>query len=94
MKWFDNYILKKLKQALEQPKEPAVLASQPYPPRRLDRHGMNFSVYIAENDSYVIEYSSVEHHTGRSQSRLYVITDQSQLAEKLGHIITVETLRM
>jgi hypothetical protein len=54
-------------------------------------NGMNFVVYSATGGK-VIQFSTYDPRTDRSNTNLYVITDKEDLGEELGQIITKESL--
>ncbi len=53
--------------------------------------GMNFTVFQATGGK-VIQFSSYDQHTDRTNSNLYIIADKEDLGEELGQIITKESL--
>ncbi len=59
---------------------------------RLDANGMNFSVHKA-NGGYVIQYSLYDRRNDRTDIKLHIITDDQDLGEELGKIISFEALR-
>ena len=60
--------------------------------RRLDQHGMNFTIYSA-NGGYVMEYSKYDPRTDERNSALHIITSEQDLGQGIAHIITLEMLR-
>jgi hypothetical protein len=98
--WFNNWFAKKCQQAWEQarnqPEENMVkLATSPglSRGRRLDRsNGMNFTIHQA-NGGFVMEYSSYDPRTDRSDSVLHIINADQDLGQGIAHIITFEMLR-
>jgi hypothetical protein len=61
--------------------------------RRLDRsNGMNFTIHQA-NGGFVMEYSSYDPRTDRSDSVLHIINADQDLGQGIAHIITFEMLR-
>jgi len=61
-------------------------------PNMLETHGMNFSIHKA-NGGYIVQYSQYDRRTDRSDNKLHIITDDKDLGEELGKIITLESLR-
>jgi len=54
-------------------------------------NGMNFVVYSATGGK-VIQFSTYDPRTDRSNTNLYIVTDKDDLGEELGQIITKESL--
>lgn len=61
-------------------------------PSVLDSHGMNFSVHKA-NGGYIVQYSQYDRRADRNDTKLHIITDDKDLGDELGKIITLESLR-
>jgi len=60
--------------------------------RRLDQHGMNFTIYSA-NGGYVMEYNTYDPRTDERNTALHIITSDQDLGQSIAHIITFEMLR-
>ena len=60
--------------------------------RRLDQHGMNFTIYSA-NGGYVMEYSMYDNRKDERNTALHIITSDQDLGQGIAHIITLEMLR-
>jgi hypothetical protein len=60
--------------------------------RRLDQHGMNFTIYSA-NGGYVMEYNTYDPRTDERNNALHIITSDQDLGQSIAHIITFEMLR-
>jgi hypothetical protein len=100
MKWFDKWFAKKCKQAWNAPteksneidmyqkKQAALIAS----PAHLESSGINITVYRA-NGGHVIECRVYDRKTDRSSNGLHIVTDDQNLGEELGKIITFEQIR-
>jgi hypothetical protein len=58
----------------------------------LESEGMRFQLYKAAG-GYVIETRHYDHKNDRNNNKMYVITDEKDLGEELGKIITMESLR-
>lgn len=58
----------------------------------LETRGLHFTVYRA-NGGYVIENRAYDRKSDRSHSSLHIITDDKDLGEEVGKIITFEQLR-
>jgi len=59
---------------------------------RLNSNGMNFSVHKA-NGGFIVEYHWYDRHRDRSENKLHIVTEDKDLGEELGKIISFETLR-
>ncbi len=97
MKWFNNWFEKKCREAWEsskQEKELALPVGNLIATRdnSINTHGLNFTVYRA-NGGYVIEHRSYDKKHDRNNSGLHIITDDKELGEEIGKIITFESLR-
>lgn len=100
MMFFDKWFAKKCRQAWEnsrqlennmQPMQPMQLATA-VKSNNLEANGMNFSVYKA-NGGFVIEYRLYDRQKDRSDNKLHIITEDQDLGEQLGKIISFEALR-
>jgi hypothetical protein len=60
--------------------------------RRLDQHGMNFTIYSA-NGGYVMEYNTYDPRTDERSTALHIIHSDQDLGQGIAHIITFEMLR-
>lgn len=60
--------------------------------RRIDSNGMNFTVYRA-NGGHIIETRVYDKKNDRNNNSLHIITDDKELGEEIGRIITFEQLR-
>ena len=58
----------------------------------LDSPGMNFTVYRASG-GHIVEHRTYDRKTDRNNHSLHIITDDKDLGEELGKIITFENLR-
>ena len=98
MKWFDKWFYNKCKQSWEnsknyQEQEMRLTGAMPIPNSvSVEAQGMNFSVYKA-NGGHIVEYREYDRKTDRSNNKLHIITDDKDLGEELGKIITFESLR-
>lgn len=94
MKWVNKWLYKKLKKAWSEeqdcPSAPSTLSVERA--SRIDSNGMNFTVYRA-NGGHIIEYRQYDRHKDRSDNKLHIITDDKDIGEELGKIITFESLR-
>lgn len=59
---------------------------------RLDAPGINFRICKATG-GYVVETSSYDINTDRSRSNLHIITDEQDMGQEIGKILTMEALR-
>lgn len=93
MKWVNKWLYKKLKKAWSEEQDvpqPATLSVERS--SKIDSNGMNFTVYRA-NGGHIIEYRQYDRHKDRSDIKLHIITDDKDIGEELGKIITFESLR-
>jgi hypothetical protein len=60
--------------------------------RSIDSNGMNFSVYRA-NGGHIIEARKYDRKRDCNDHSLHIITDDKDLGEEIGKIITFENLR-
>jgi hypothetical protein len=58
----------------------------------IDSNGMRFNLYKA-NGGFVIETRLYDERNDRNINKLHVITEDKDLGEELGKIITMESLR-
>lgn len=95
MNWLNRWFAKKCKEAWEynssQP-DCKLTGSIAVDDTRLSSQGMNFTVYRA-NGGHVIEHRVYDRKTDRNNNSLHVITDDKDLGEEIGKIITFENLR-
>jgi len=93
MKWFDKWIAKKIaaryEEAIEIRKDSSIQRSDP---RLIDARGMNFTVHRA-NGGFIIETRKYDIKRDQTDNGLHIITDDKDLGEEIGKIITYETLR-
>lgn len=59
---------------------------------RLQSEGMKFQLYKA-NGGYVIETRKYNSKNDRNDVNLHIVTDEKDIGEELGKIITLEALR-
>lgn len=59
---------------------------------RVGANGMNFTMYRADG-GYIIEYREYDRVKDQNNNRLHIITDDTNLGERIGQIITLELLR-
>lgn len=60
--------------------------------QRIDSFGMNFTVYRA-NGGHIIETRRYDKKRDCNENSLHIITDDKDLGEEIGRIITFENLR-
>ena len=58
----------------------------------LNSFGMNFTVYKA-NGGFIVEYHQYDRQRDRGEHKLHIVTEDKDLGEELGKIISFETLR-
>ena len=94
MKFIRKWFAKQCKQAwedanqLEKDVSPIATVSS----RAIDSHGMNFTVYRA-NGGTIVETRKYDRKRDNNDHSLHIITDDKDLGEELGKIITFENLR-
>ena len=59
---------------------------------RFSSDGMRFQLYRASG-GYVVETRSYDHRNDRSDTKMYVITEDQDVGHEIGKIITMESLR-
>lgn len=90
MKWVYRWLKKKYEQNLETAiPEPVTISGRG---NFIDRNGMNFTVYRADG-GHVIETRTYDRKTDRTDHSLHIVTDDKDLGEEIGKIITYENLR-
>ena len=97
MKFIFKWLRKKLLQVSESEYEADRVKDNPLiggqmVATRFDSNGMNFTVNKA-NGGYVIQFSQYDRRTDRTDMKLHIITDDKDLGEELGKIISFEALR-
>lgn len=65
--------------------------SSPYS-NRIDSPGINFRVCKATG-GFVVETNSYDPNTDRAKSNLHIITDEQDIGQEIGKILTMEALR-
>ena len=95
MNFFRKWFAKQCKQAWEDSRNvieadvPQKLVSTG---RSIDSNGMNFTVYRA-NGGHVIETRQYDRKRDSNDHSLHIITDDKDLGEEIGKIITFERLK-
>lgn len=97
MKWFDKWFAKKCQKAweesrLEKNSDIAIVGSVSKSRSLEGLNGMNFTVYRA-NGGHIVEYRQYDRKTDRADNKLHIVTDDKELGEEIGKIITFEQLR-
>lgn len=98
MKWFDKWFKNKCREAWDSAKVetqanvPMAIGLGRNGPSSFEATGMNLTVYKA-NGGYIIEHRIYDRNTDRSNNSLHIITDNKDLGEEIGKIITYENLR-
>jgi len=94
MKWFYKWFAKKCQQALNNEHE-LVKEAEIMPVTKSNRidneRTMTLNITKA-NGGWVIEHRQYDRHKDRSNSHVHIITDDKDLGEELGKIITFESL--
>jgi hypothetical protein len=97
MKFFRKWFAKQCKRAWEDSRElvdcdvPQKMATISGG-RSIDSNGMNFTVYRA-NGGHIIETRKYDRKRDSNDNSLHIITDDKDLGEEIGKIITYENLR-
>jgi hypothetical protein len=94
MNFFRKWFAKQCKQAWEDANKieqdiPQKLSTVS---RSMDSNGMNFTVYRA-NGGHVIETRKYDRKRDTNDHNLHIITDDKDIGEEIGKIITFEQLR-
>ena len=93
MKWFNKWFAKKCQQAWEDyRKQPVETTLSVERSSKIEANGMNFTVYKASG-GHIIEHRVYDRKTDRNNNSLHIITDDKDLGEEIGKIITFESLR-
>ena len=93
MNWFYRWLRNKLNHVdMEKYNTTKDLAIAIPHVRSIETHGMNFSVHRA-NGGYIVQYSQYDSRKDRAEPKLHIITDDKELGEELGKIISFESLR-
>ena len=87
MKWLKRWFANKFRKAWEDAPELATVSEN-----SIRSHGMNFTVYRA-NGGHIIETRIYDRKRDENSMNLHIITDDKNLGEEIGHIITFEHLR-
>ena len=94
MKWFYKWLAKKCQQALnsdnEIMKEPDIMPVTKS--NRIDNERTMTLNITKANGGWVIENRQYDKHKDRSNSSVHIITDDKDLGEEIGKIITFESL--
>lgn len=90
LKWFNRKVQNALKESRAEVYESDTIGSSRV--SNLGSAGMNFTVYKA-NGGFILEYHQYDRHRDRSEHKLHIVTDDKDLGEELGKIISFETLR-
>jgi hypothetical protein len=102
MKWFDKWFKKKCVEAwnsrndIEAEVAPSIHGKNLATVRSsqsIDSPGMNFTVYRASG-GHVIETRTYDRHKDRNNHGLHIITDDKDLGDEIGRIITYENLKI
>jgi len=94
MNFFRKWFAKQCKQAWEDANkiEQDVPQKLSTVSRSMDSNGMNFTVYRASG-GHVIETRKYDRKRDTNDHNLHIITDDKDLGEEIGKIITFENLR-
>ena len=94
MKWFSNWIYKQYQKGRDL-NEDSIACESPRLKRdsySIDARGMNFTIHRADG-GHVVEMRVYDRKRDENEIKLHVITDDKDLGEELGKIITFSNLR-
>jgi hypothetical protein len=93
MKWFDQWFAKKCKQAWDSSRENSMVEVTPIQKssRVETERTMTLNVTKASG-GWVIEHRQYDRHKDRNNNSVHIITDDKDLGEEIGKIITFESL--
>jgi hypothetical protein len=92
MRFFKNWFAKMCREAWENSRVVEVAPSTKAS-RSIDSSGMNFTVYRA-NGGHVVETRQYDRKRDENNNSLHIITDDKDLGEEIGKIITFERLKV
>ena len=95
MNFFRKWFAKQCKRAWEDSRnliEADVPQKLVTPARSIDSNGMNFTVYRA-NGGHIVETRQYDRKRDNNDHSLHIITDDKDLGEEIGKIITFERLK-
>lgn len=93
MKWFDKWFAKKCKQAWNDSKENLIEVSPAHVTNtRIDNERTMTLNVTKANGGWVIENRQYDKRTDRNNNSVHIITDDKDLGEEIGKIITFESL--
>lgn len=97
MKWFSNWIYKQVQKARDNEIEDKLgsskqMAVRPIEDDTINARGMNFTMYKA-NGGYIVEYRKYDQRKDQWDNKLHIITEDKDLGEELGKIVSFESLR-
>lgn len=95
MKWFYKWLARKCQQALNSDNENMKVPADIMPVTKSNRidndRTMTLNVTKA-NGGWVIEHRQYDKHRDRNNNSVHIITDDKDLGEEIGKIITFESL--
>ena len=62
------------------------------PSRRLDSHGINFTVHRATG-GFIVEYHQFDRKNDRSEHTLHIVREEEDLGNELSKIISFQSLK-
>lgn len=99
MKWFNKWFAKKCVEAWDNRHDSEVTPVSTKAAlirgghNSIESNGMNFTVYRASG-GHIIETRTYDKHKDRNNHGLHIITDDKDLGEEIGKIITYENLKV
>jgi recombination DNA repair RAD52 pathway protein len=93
MKWFNKWLIKKIKKAREGEYELAKEEIMPVQKSTRVESDRTMTLNITKaNGGWVIEHRQYDKRTDRNNNSVHIITDDKDLGDELGKIITFESL--
>jgi hypothetical protein len=93
MKWFDNWFAKKCKQAWDRSCENNMVEVSPIKKSsRVETERTMILNVTKASGGWIIENRQYDIHKDRTNTSIYIITDDKDLGEELSKIITYENL--
>jgi hypothetical protein len=96
MKWLKKMVINWVREDWDNVRSETMTSNSrnriPVPPQEINSNGMNFTVYRA-NGGHIIEHRVYDRRLDNTNNNLHIITDDKDLGEEIGKIITYEQLR-
>ena len=92
MKFFKNWFAKMCREAWENSRQDVEVTTITKASRSIDSQGMNFTIYRADG-GHIVETRQYDRKRDTNDHSLHIITDDKDLGQEIGKIITFERLR-